>query len=603
MPYELNTQTFSALKGASQTDRLEAFKKTTDSEAKKILLGMRASMVDKHGKSKDGVLRLVHTSHHEKSMKFKRAGEFQRIFMGKKLKRSAEMFIDLLDKAGLPKDQIDALKKAAEKYGTDGFRFNDALRYINKVVPTSGDTPQEALSEFGVSDVTEKNKKLGAGGYGNVIEVRYRGDVCAYKTFQEDVADEKLRIPIVGENNLEGKVIHAKAADSFVSFDAPKSQPPKSAIDPKKINELEDRIKKITEDSMESKKSSENSENYFYRGTEKDQDELLAVKSMAVAVPGQRTEKTEENGMALQAELGKLGRKGIVNVTRIKDVPQVVVPDMILVRETDSNGAQRFHAVPGGQGFKAWSRQQAAGAELHVQGVLMPKAKGKPLGSYDKNDNFKINCKASDLTSVAQSGLEGLKGLAKHGFIHGDIKPLNLFFDAQSKNLQFIDVDGLQKITKKADGKIPVNRSELTRRYAHPLTLAGQPCGVGRDLCAFGVTLLESALTLNNSPEAEDTLERILSELQLSEASGLAMMRARSPATRKELIDKIKLEQDNFKNDGVEHFALHCIITALEYEETRVENGTNHQFERYSADSLNHPLNLVSRHPFVSGTA
>ncbi len=610
MPYQIKTQSFTALKGK---ERLDHFKNTSKQDASEILRGVRANLIDKKGRVKEGSVRLLHTSHAEKNMKIGRVGTFKAMFIkNAKHRRSADCMIDLLNRAGLPKHRLDALKAALKAGGSNQLYTRVVVAAINEILPQSAPTADEALLKFGVEPFAEKKNKLGSGGFGTVNQVIYNSTACAFKKFKIDQDVEKHRVPIASASNPNGDVIEPRSRESFDSDD----QPPQ--FDKEKIKKIEELEKKWQQQrikdaagSMSSDSSvhadhevDENQSGFRYGEAEPDASQEAPPLGNAQLInpepapagpnPAQRRDSIDSAAAAV-VEPARLGRKAIVNVTRVKDIPQVVKPLMLLVREERIDAPPQYHAVPGGAAFKAWARLQKSGANLLVEGALMPKAKGKPLGE-DRRDGFKVNCKPADLKPMARSGLTGLQGLAAHGFIHGDIKPNNLFFDNESKTLQFIDVDGLQKVSKKDGSKM--EGSESTRRYAHPLMLAGKPCGVGKDLCAFGVTVLESALyAKNQSAVCED----ILRNMKISEEPFAAGQMAKLSTTRMRMVQNLKDEQKRFPADSEEHFGLQCIITSIEYEESRINSGQENVFERYTATNANHPLNQLSQHPAIAG--
>jgi serine/threonine protein kinase len=224
-----------------------------------------------------------------------------------------------------------------------------------------------------------------------------------------------------------------------------------------------------------------------------------------------------------------------------------------------------------------------------VVGLLMPKAAGKnPLeysvekarkGDDGDTEHVKSNVSRSDLKPMAQSALNLIKGLAKHGFIHGDIKPENLFWDAKTKALQLIDNDGLQKVSKKAGSVVPKGLGALTLAYLHPLAYhkkflhaPGGPgknaqLGLGRDLYAMGLVMLEASLLAEgmSGEEVQGVMESITHGHQ-------PVAKIEYLLATNSIEDRIKTLNgiEGMKAGGMAEFARKCIIKALEFEQERV---------------------------------
>ncbi len=169
-----------------------------------------------------------------------------------------------------------------------------------------------------------------------------------------------------------------------------------------------------------------------------------------------------------------------------------------------------------------------------------------------------------------------LKGMARHGFIHGDIKPANLMWDAKSKKLQLIDNDNLVKVSKNKGSVVPKGLGAYTSTYLNPvvtnptyrdeLSIAIQPkhaqLGLGRDLYAMGLVLLETSLRA--SGERHEDTEKKMWELTLG--GSLAQLSSRS------IQDQIKsITNTQVEANTVQDFARTCLIKALEFEQGRID--------------------------------
>lgn len=289
-----------------------------------------------------------------------------------------------------------------------------------------------------------------------------------------------------------------------------------------------------------------------------------------------------------------LGRSHITNAVRLKDMPGIVQPSRLLVREKTADGQERIHAVRGGAEFKAWARTQAVASDLVIRGMLMPLAPGKPPVQYVDDEvqgsSATAQVQPAQVQSIAKRGLDILKGLQARGFIHGDIKPENMLYSADQDTLNLIDTDGLQKISKRPDARLPQKSGLHTPTYTHPAILDRKSCGAGRDLYALGVSLLETSLLARGEDSQWNAWYQKLVSPALYGLLGAS--------TRDALAQQAR--NNPFPPNSAEHFALLCIAESLDYEKNRLVQGLQDRFERYTPDNAGHPLNKVAQHPFVA---
>jgi serine/threonine protein kinase len=294
----------------------------------------------------------------------------------------------------------------------------------------------------------------------------------------------------------------------------------------------------------------------------------------------------------------KLARtRGIGVVARMKDLDQIVQPSVYLISEWAERRGNlpysRVHIVKGGRALKDWAKTQPThGSEFTVKQYLMPLAAGKQLMTYNKDTNkFETGFSQEELPSVARSMVRLLEQMWRHGFVNGDIKPENLFWDASSKTLRAIDIDSFQKVSKK-DGSALPEGGLTTWPYTHPAVLQEKKATLGRDLFSAGMVLLEAAL--RSRGEASEARRILLTGV--ADFNFLAMRRNQNLP---DILDKMKARL-NFADGGVEDFAILCIKTSLDYEEQRSAQGVNH-FERYGDNAgANHPMSILKGHPLMS---
>ena len=589
----------------TQQSGLDALKQADAAKAKEVLASLSNDLANK-----SGVVRLLHTSHADKDMKFKNAGAFKRMFLsGDKLQRSGEVIHDLLKTAGLSPAKAKEFMAYVEKRGDKGVQAQKVLQYVDALRAETGSTPARALSKFGV-DLGAPGRKLGEGGFGEVHVLRYRGEDFVYKQPGTKSKEDNLgglQLADASGKPLQPKGGSGKLDQSFQEFvdDSPQVKAPA-------VTYLDQAPADYDQDGRGSTDSFGNPKwrQALPAQTVKNPEPLIVEESVSnppavdvppqapVSVPGQR-----------------LARSGLANAARVKYLPQVITPSVYVVREQNANGEDTFHAVAGQQRLKDWARTQRSDSKFDVVGLLMPKAAGKspiqyfeppaPKKGTDEEPPAppsKSHVSTSDLKPMAQSALSLLTGLAKHGFIHGDIKPENLMWDTKTKTLQVIDNDGLQKVSKKPGSQVNPGLDTRTELYFNPVgynqkyyeSSSGQTSygtfkyqmGVGRDLFAMGMTLLETALTSRGQEKkAKDLMSQITG--QNSNPSRQALFES-----YKQGVEALKAE--NFPPNSVEAFARSCIVKAIEYEQIRLDRQ-DFGFDRYNEADDQHLLSQLQR--------
>jgi serine/threonine protein kinase len=201
---------------------------------------------------------------------------------------------------------------------------------------------------------------------------------------------------------------------------------------------------------------------------------------------------------------------------RASESDVVVVPSHYIVREKSGTSDKTHLVEVRDKEFRAWAREQLEknkdnpGYSLDIIGEVQDLAPGQEVG--------KLLEPGSGLTEkaakrIAEGFLDGLATLAKRGFVHGDIKPQNAFFDEDTGGLKFIDVGSLAKVSKKV-GERP-NTAFSTDRGTTPVfsvpTGADGVAGFSQDLYSTGVSLLFIA---NSSKTQPDQLEKVLEKLE-----------------------------------------------------------------------------------------
>lgn len=265
------------------------------------------------------------------------------------------------------------------------------------------------------------------------------------------------------------------------------------------------------------------------------------------------------------------------------DTNSVIKPKYFMVQVTQHSGELEHLLVKGGKDFKEWSKALLWNSEtsrprvnaptIHVTGLAMPLADGKTLGSALKEN--RVNFK-----QTAESSLNSLIQLSRHGFVHGDIKPDNLILRNDGV-IAMIDTGSMAKISEDA-----VNRRKFphpsdsfdkfnrptTKNYAHP----GHPpdfqkVGMEQDLFSMGVTLLDTKLqniakTLQPD-EAEDFHDAANQILNTIKEENDALDAHSADTIREEIrtqLEDLKYSHPGAFADGELDWAKQVIGTALD---------------------------------------
>lgn len=229
-------------------------------------------------------------------------------------------------------------------------------------------------------------------------------------------------------------------------------------------------------------------------------------------------------GLSSLSQKPRLARTNEVTAAYLKShqISNVCIPTDFLVHIT-RNGQSSYEVVPAGQDFKKWALaelQNAPRPVIRIAGSIMPKAPGQGLEKLILSTANKPSpLSSADLRSIATTSLQTLRQFADHGFVHGDIKPLNMIYDPAGKQLTFIDTGGLAKISKDPAlaerTKFRANRG-FTRLYSHPSTLADAKVGHEQDLFSIGLSLLECGLKSSAKTTDWAQASRLVDDLQKS---------------------------------------------------------------------------------------
>lgn len=174
-------------------------------------------------------------------------------------------------------------------------------------------------------------------------------------------------------------------------------------------------------------------------------------------------------------------------------VPHAASPVVYVIKDTWDD---EFHAVSVDH-MKQWTAEHGEqiagdGDRFRIVGQVLPKAEGSSLGAGTR-------LAPEDRKAIARQALESLKAMSEHGYVHGDIKPDNLMYSADKKQLTLIDFGGLTKQSKHADSEKALG-NPLSPAYvipsSHHASGANNTGGYGyeADLYAMGLSMLNAFL-------------------------------------------------------------------------------------------------------------
>ena len=232
-------------------------------------------------------------------------------------------------------------------------------------------------------------------------------------------------------------------------------------------------------------------------------------KAVEVEVDGQRKiqkEFKEDREYPLQldpsstSEDAKLVRTPELTATFLhpNEFEIVVTPSHFIVEETSTSGSAQYLVEVRDKEFRAWAKHRLTehadddAYQLSIVGNLQDVAPGEELYTTFMKSSPTLD--QTDAEQIATELLYAMSVLGARGFVHGDLKPENIYYDSASKKLKLIDTGGLSKISKEPSRVLTtafLGRRGHTTIYSIPTVSSYAPIGLEQDLFATGILLLE----------------------------------------------------------------------------------------------------------------
>lgn len=179
----------------------------------------------------------------------------------------------------------------------------------------------------------------------------------------------------------------------------------------------------------------------------------------------------------------------------------ICTPSHFMVREKRSGAADTTYLVETqNKQFRSWAKHKLMSNEsdpaytLEITGSLQDVAKGQELYEFitskTRPDDSFLHAAA-----IFKSYTDALNLLSERGFVHGDLKLTNAFYDPVTQSISLIDTGSLTKISKdkvrQAGTEFSRDTRGITLEYSAPKVIDGQKAGFEQDAFAVGLQLLD----------------------------------------------------------------------------------------------------------------
>jgi serine/threonine protein kinase len=243
------------------------------------------------------------------------------------------------------------------------------------------------------------------------------------------------------------------------------------------------------------------------KGSEKGKGGIGVVYE--VDLDGQTKLLKEFNGLAFPIRLDQMSDPSNPSLVRsleltatylhADELDTIVAPTHYLVAERRPGEPDTNYLVEvSDKEFRGWakhkliSNSETPGYSLEITGSLQNYAKGIELFSYLKNTpaiELRANAKA-----ICTSYLDALEVLCKRGFVHGDLKAANAFYEPTTQKISLIDTGGLTKVSKLKERQESTKFNFIrafTPHYTVPDIFRKKSVGFDQDLFSVGLQMLE----------------------------------------------------------------------------------------------------------------
>ncbi len=196
----------------------------------------------------------------------------------------------------------------------------------------------------------------------------------------------------------------------------------------------------------------------------------------------------------------------------------VVAPTHFIVREKVGTRTRELLVPLRDKEFRAWAKKQLtdhAGEwnySLEITGELQDVAPGEEVRNLVNSGG----ATAGNVQKIAAGYLDALAALGKRGFVHGDIKPQNAFYDQATGKLKLIDTGSLTKVSKKVEDR-PNTAFSVLRGATPDFTLPdgiNAPLGFAHDLYSTGISIIQVAVGAEFDNAKSGRLDKFLNQVQ-----------------------------------------------------------------------------------------
>lgn len=268
-----------------------------------------------------------------------------------------------------------------------------------------------------------------------------------------------------------------------------------------------------------------------------------------------------------------------------RELETIVAPTHYLVTEKRPGEPDITHLVEvKDKEFRGWAKHklisnwESPGYSLEITGSLQNYAKGIELFEYLKNKpRSEIQANAQ---SICISYLDALQVLCERGFVHGDLKTLNAFYDPSTQKISIIDTGGLVKISKTKDRQENTKFNFMrafTPHYSAPNIFRKKNLGFEQDLFSTGLQMLEVIGRTNFSNASK--CAKIRNELRATYEQALAKTKPLSRAQDEMLkialdgLTSMSLDPKVTEEEGLEAAALICVIVPMKKEHSLLDRA------------------------------